>query len=382
MKESISLSWKAGARRLGRLTMLAGMGCVFGMAQVHVAASSPVVAEVKGLASSGAALESSEGIQGPVLGYVFESATQSLRPILGIAGSSHLGNPISLGLSLHTGVIAPGQDCLLGVDGNGEVRLIDLRAGALTVGSLTGADRGADQIVFSPSGRSAALYDRDNRQVQLVRGLPEGPQVRERVSLSSLPGVLTALAVNDEGTWLLAAVSEQSGGSLHSVAAAGGTNYLAPAGSVSGVAFFPGSNDALVADHGRNEVVLLRNVSSGAQAQVLASERDGLRGPVAVAASADGTRAFAALGAARQVASLPLQGGVASFLACECTPTALDRMRGANVFRMTETAGQAVFLLDASSTDPKIWFVPPGGAAALPATDTVAPRSSRGRAGQ
>jgi hypothetical protein len=198
--------------------------------------------------------------------------------------------------------------------------------------------------------------------------------------LSSLPGILTALAVNDEGSWLLAAVSEQTGGSLYSVAASGASNYLAPAGAVSGLAFLAGSSDALVADHGRNEVVLLRNVSGGAQALVLASEQDGLRSPVAVAASADGARAFAALGGSKQVASVPLQGGVPTFVACDCTPTALERMRGGDVFRMTETAGQAVFLLDGSNSDPRVWFVPPSGAPSLPVTDTTTPRSTRGRA--
>jgi hypothetical protein len=379
MKESILLSSAVSARGFARLAMALSLGCGLGMAQVRVTASNPVI-EIRSLSTSGAAAETSEGMQGPVLGYVFESATQSLLPILGIAGSSHLGNPIQLGLS--KAVIAPGQDSLLGTDGNGDVRVIDLRTGAFSMSSLAGADRGVDQIVFSPSGRSAALYERDGKQVQLVKGLPEAPQVKERVSLASLPGILTALAVNDEGTWLLAAVSEQSGGSLHSVAAAGGTHYLAPAGNVSGLAFLEGSNDALVADHGRNEVVLLRNVSSGAQALVLASERDGLRGPVAVAASADGTRAFAALGGSKQIASLPLQGGVPTFMACDCTPTTLGRMRGPNVFRMTENAGQAVFLFDASNADPRVWFVPPAGAPALPASDTTTPRATRGRGQQ
>jgi hypothetical protein len=134
-----------------------------------------------------------------------------------------------------------------------------------------------------------------------------------------------------------------------------------------------------VADHGRNEVVLLRDVSRGAQALVLASEQDGLRGPVAVAPSADGSRAFAALGGSKQVASVPLQGGVPTFVACDCAPTALERMRGGDVFRMTE-ASQAVFLLDGSNSDPRVWFVPPSGAPSLPVTDTTTPRSTRGRA--
>ncbi len=382
MRKNIVTSGTASARGLARLTLLASLGCAVGLAQVRVAASNPASVEVRGLATSRAAAETaSEAIQGPVLGYVFESGTQSLRPILGIAGSSHLGDAIPLGLSLQKGAVAPSQDCLLGVDGvSGELRLIDLRAGTFTMSSLTGADRGADQIVFSPSGRSAALYDREGKQVQLVKGLPEAPEVKERVSLASLPGILTALAINDEGNWLLAAVSEQAGGSLYSIAAGGESRYLAPAGSISGLAFFQGSNDALVADHGRNEVVLLRNVSAGAQSQVLASEQDGLRGPVAVAASADGQRAFAAIAGSKQIASLPLQGGVPTFVPCECTPAVLERLRGGSVFRLTEAAGQAVFLLDASNADPRVVFVPPSSSApALPATDTTAPRSTRGR---
>jgi hypothetical protein len=96
MKESILLSSAVSARGFGRLAIALSLGCGLGMAQVRVSASNPVI-EIRSLSTSGAAAETSEGIQGPVLGYVFESATQSLLPILGIAGSSHLGSPIQLG---------------------------------------------------------------------------------------------------------------------------------------------------------------------------------------------------------------------------------------------------------------------------------------------
>ena len=369
-----------GATRFLALALTAG--CVLASAQVHIATSTAKVQSAALGTSEAAAESSSDAMGGPVLGYMFESDNQSLRPILGIAGASHLGDAMALGLSLKTASESPNQDYLLGIDGNtGQAQLVDLRAGSANTSSLQGANAGADRVVLSPQGSAAALYFRQARQVQVVTGLPANPQVSSSISLESLPGFVTALAIEDGGQWLLAGMSHEGAGSVFAVSAGGSASLVASAGQVSSLSFGAASDDALVTDYARNEVVLLRDISSGPQALVLASGKDGLSGPVAAAFSADRSRVYVANSGSNQIALLPLEGGVPAVLACDCRPTQLAALRGGSAYRITGSAGEPIYLLD-TAADPRVVFVASATSGQPLTGDAPAPRSTRGRTGR
>ncbi len=351
-------------------------------AQVRVAATEGG-AQPAALSNEAPALSSSGPIRGPILGYVFEARSRNLKPLLGLPGASHIGTPLLLGQRLAFAEVSSSQDYALAVEAvSGELRLIDLRAEFPALRPIAGVGLGVDRIVFSPGGASAALYGRQSRQVQLLAGLPEEPSSEGKIDLTQLPGVLTALAVSDDARALLAAVSEGDGGALYLASPGESPRRVAPAGRVSSIAFFRDSKDALLADYQNNEILRIRDVSGSAELTVLASERDGIRRPLAVAASRDNRLAFAASAATRSVALVPLEGGVTTMLPCDCAPASLLPLKWNSVFQMTAGADSPIYLLDAgragAGRDPRILFVPPAENADSSAPGALAP-APRGR---
>jgi len=335
-------------------------------------------------AVSRAAAEGS--VSGPTLGYFFDQQQRSLRPILGVPGASQIGAGLGLNVELRDAEVAPGQQYALGVTAEGGVAFVDLRGEVPQTRTLA-VGVGASRVLISPTGEAAAVYDRQGRQVQFLTGMLDAPAAGSTVSLSGVQGLLTAMAVSDDGRTLLAATSSANAdGGLYVVEAGGEVRRVSTVGRVLSMSFLPGQDNALVGDYGRSEVLRIDGVTSVAVAAVIAAGRDGVSRPVAVGAGGDLTHAVAALDGSSQVALIPLAGGPPSFVDCNCRPRELSRMRGASVFRLTSDATQPLYVLEArrlgpdgSALEPRVSFVPAGSPAAAPAPGAtpIRPRSAR-----
>jgi len=365
------LSWAGIAVAIG---LVAG-SVLSAQVQVAVQGKAPTA---RSLANSGG---ESGGIQGPVLGYVFDNRAKGIQPIQGIPGASRMGGLMALGVRFAVAEISPRQDYALGVEAaSGELKLVELGVSNPEAQPVTGGLGGADRIVLSAGGDSAAVYDRDSRTVQLLTGLPKAPKSNGRVELSSLPGILTALAVNDQGDALLAAVSERDSGSLYSLTVGGQPKLVSPVTRVMAVRFLHDSNDAIVADYDANEVLLIRNVLTNPEPLVMASARDGVQRPVAVASSPDNQRIFAANSEPGAVAVISPEGGAPELIACNCRATELSAVRGGSMFRLSSATNAPIMLLDASQPEARMLFIPPAeGGSETSVAKPVVPRGPRGR---
>jgi hypothetical protein len=203
-------------------------------------------------------------------------------------------------------------------------------------------------VAYSPSGTTIALYA--GNSLQLVTGLPDAPVVGGGIDLTAV-GVPDALAVSDDARMLLVAV-KNSIRLFESYADMGKLIDTAP-GALA--AFAAGNHDAAVADAAAG-VTLFRDLTGAGVSQVIAPP-DGNGAPFsALAFSADGKALFLASAAAQAVTELDLAGGSRTRIACNCSPTVLARM--GNIFRLTELAGDPLWLLDAPESMPRIVFVP------------------------
>jgi hypothetical protein len=346
----------------------------------------------KALGASSSALTSESGkaapqqgpIRGPMLGYVFDPDSAGIRPLLGIPGASYVGNTLPIGFTPEFVEVSPNHDYALGVEaGTGELFRIDLRPELPAAERLTAATSGVDRIFYSPSGKAVALYYRQPKQVEILTGLPDEASRLGRIDLAGMPGVLTALAVSDDGKTLAAASSQGDGGSLFVGGPGEDLRLVGPLGSASALSFLNDSLDLLVADLGRNEVVRIRNIKAGAEWTVLASRQDGLDQPVAVSASRDNTMAFAVNSADHRIAWMPLSGGPVEFLDCPCKATGLNALTSGSVFRLTSTSIAPMYMLDARpqgdglSGRPRVLFIPAPDRAPTNRDDTA--RSPHGR---
>lgn len=300
-------------------------------------------------------------IAGPVLGYLWDAQAGRIRPVLGVPGAATLGEPLALAGTLRSAEIASGQAYALAVDDAERVVLVNAATGESR--PLEVAAAGLDRIVFSPTGAAAAIYYKDIPRAVLLTGLPENPATSAAVDLSGLPALITAMAASDQDELLLVGTA---GGVYLAGPRQTSPTLVAPATATGAIAFLENSRDALIADRERNEILWIRDVTGAAERVVVASEKDGVLHPLAIAAAEGNRKAIAALPGA--VAILDLNGGPPSITPCACSPSGLVRMRGNSVFRLNDGSAGPLFLAEPGGPDWRVVFVP-----GLARTNTEAP---------
>ncbi|MFB3828391.1 MAG: YncE family protein [Bryobacteraceae bacterium] len=287
-------------------------------------------------------------IDGPVLGYVMDLPTSSARPLVGIPGAALTGGAIPLGFEAAAAEVSPRQDYILAIAaGSGEARLVRLDSPGATR-KIPGLPR-AEGLLLSPLGKSAVLWRAGRAEV--VAGLPDDPAVAASLDLTALPGAASVLAVSDEGI-----VVALAGAGLYALVREADPPPLPFSGEVSAAVFGPGSADLYLADRAGSTVSVIRNVTGTPQFRLLAGPAEGIAGPVALAASRDNRRVFVAN---RDSATIAILGaGPPGLLACDCEVTAMQRLNGEALFRVTGLSGGPAWVLDAGA-ETRLWFVPP-----------------------
>lgn len=315
--------------------------------------------------STEAPAASENPISGPVLGYMFNASERKLRPIFGIPGASFIGGPLALNVELVVAEASPAGDYALGADAAGVVYRVDLRNGLASAQALTGVIAGVDRIFLSPTGSAAVVYDRQSRTVQTLSEMHGQPRIHGTIDLAGVSGVITALAVADDGRTVMAASSTREGGALYAAVSGASPERIAPAGQVLSISFLPNSTDALAADRQRHEALHITGVGRSPSAAVIASGSNGLRSPLAVAPTADGSAAIIAGSESGAILRAPLAGGAPHAIDCSCTPRGLAAMGSDSLFRLTDDPTRPVYLLDADrlgvdgkTREPRIVFVP------------------------
>jgi hypothetical protein len=203
------------------------------------------------LIAAGIAASQTHSIQGPRLGWVFDETAGALRPIVGIAGSSTMGDPLPLNVALKRAIVSPNQDYALAVNGRDpSVHIILPRQNSIVLlKPMPDANRAPDRMVISPNGRAAAFYYYNGRsagRIIVMSGLPDAPQISAQMTLSRAMAP-TTLAVADDGAVVLA-------GRDHAVIAvteAAEIPVTSTLGNVASLAFIT-SHDALIADSEKN----------------------------------------------------------------------------------------------------------------------------------
>jgi hypothetical protein len=308
----------------------------------------------------GTAASQTHAIHGPRLGLVFDPSARTLRPIVGIAGSSTMGDALPLGVPLESAIVSPSQDYALAMVGkDSEVRLVRVGPSNIAhVKVLLGPAPAPDRIAISPSGASAAFYYHSSAHITVMTGFPVAPHISARMALNRVSSP-TALAVADDGAVVLAG----AGNAVFAITEAAEIPVTSTLGSVASLAFITG-HDGLIADGAKNEVHLLRGAAGEGALSLLAGPGQQIAGPVSVAASSDGRQAFVANAATGAVVILDLATGApAASISCHCQLTGLDRLANGSLFRLNEVSQHPLWLLDASPTRAaRVMFIPPAQA--------------------
>jgi len=265
-------------------------------------------------------------IESPIVGY-FSSST-GLVAIEGISSAAHARSLAPI--AADRVVLPPGQ-MYQWQERDGRVYLAQLppsRASEV----ISDAWSGADIIAFNSSA-SAAVLDRAGR-LQVISGLTSSPLGVRQIAAPQGAGDVTALAISDDSTVVLAATSTGV------YAASGDGDWrLVTAGSASAMAFVPQSHDAILARTGG--IYLVKDAVS---AQWL-SDADS---PIAIAASDDGRLAVVLNAAGREALVIYLQTAAVTSLPLGAAAKDLQRGRDGTLI-FIPAQGISPWLLDTKS---------------------------------
>ena len=298
------------------------------------------------------------GLQVPVVGYVTRSSRAELRPILGIPGAVAVGDALVLPDGLASLELAPGQQYAIAkwVDA-GVLSILPVTAdGAGNPVDVAGAWARPDRIEFSPGGSAAAVYSAQGKAVQIILGAPSSPRVARQVDLSGLSGPAAAIAVSDDGQLLLVSSPDGGGSTVTLFPAGGDGRTVARGGDFSALRFFPGAQDAAMADRQRNQILLL---AADGSSQAVAGNADGVDTPAALATAA-GHRVFIAnQGSSPSFLDLDIDAVTAVSIPCSFKPAGLRSLLRTSTLWLTDAASDDVWAVNTDLPPESVSYVPP-----------------------
>lgn len=297
-------------------------------------------------------------IRGPMLGWVWDSRQESIRPVLGITGSSVLGKGIDLGAAVKHASISGSQEFAIYVAGdNRAAMLVDLRPVDTPSRALEGIAEGAVKTVLSPRGEAALFLYEDPKMIRVVRGLPSEPVLAREIDLS-----VEGLPVDpaDEAHPVRWAVSDD--GDLVALG-------------------YPERKQVMLIDEQSNRIVLPQELVAQSlnflekSRNLLIAARDGVHlvhgapaniefqkvweTAASVAAAWEGGRILLVDPAIESVVEVNVGDGSLRVAQCPCSPTAIVRMSGRGVFRLNEVSADPLWLLEIQESGLRTVFVPP-----------------------
>jgi hypothetical protein len=257
-------------------------------------------------------------------------------------------------------VVSPGSYSNAAYSAQGQVALIADNKGDLYLLSLTASSQPAlltqgiaqnSVMRFSPLGGYAIVYAPGASSATLISGLPKQP-VASQVSAGA---PIQAATVSDADTLLLATTAA-GGIAINTITASAMRSSVATLAGFGGMVFLPGSEDILLADSVANTLARLHSGTL----QMLATSKDGLNQPLAVAASLDNHWAVTANRADGTLVRVDLTSLTPSVRStCSCSPAALLPLNGNAVFQLTAPGTAASWMIEADDLVPRVLFIPP-----------------------
>jgi len=215
------------------------------------------------------------------------------------------------------------------------------------------------RVSVSEGGASVAFYDSANSAMTVVNGLSSTSMSVNPVALDALPGAITAMAVADDGSLLVTSSIPGGGEGLFWLGQDGSTRQLATLQATASILLWNKGANALVVDRAANQAWKIQDPGGNAAIALLASDADGVSGPVGAAMSVDGKQLWIANAGAHSVLGIDTTTRAAVSLNVSFDLTTLHPMADGQTFRLTRTGSGPVWFLDAApGVDPRVVFIP------------------------
>lgn len=309
--------------------------------------------------SCSAVASADSALRGPVSGYVFDSRFQSIRPIEGLPGSSHLGSPLELPFTLRRASLCPSTDIALAVrsEDGGVFVIRGFKAGRPEVVPVAGAIADPDLVVCNQTGSVGLIYSKAARSMQFLCALANDAVSTPAFDVSSL-GDIRAMAIHPGATQALVGTSDRTEGALYLITASPDPAFrpLGRFATPSAITYLNAGKDASVADSSTNEISFIADVSGAAGVNVIARGADGIQTPVALQPAA-GNKLLITNAALNTISVLDLASlSVAQTIPLTDNATRCEVLTDHPVFALNDPRDGHLFVLDFGPA-PKVFFV-------------------------
>jgi len=293
---------------------------------------------------------------------VYSGARLRLNAIVGVPGSAALSGPLAIPANVASIHFAPGQEYAIVEMEPGESVALAQFAGTqmLPPAALPTGLMAPDLISFSPSASAAVLFSAAQPRVAVLTGLPGTPQLARQMEGSALPADISELAIADDGATIIAGTSD---GRVLLLAGDGSQRLLYSAGELGGIAFVPGSSDAVVFDRQGGRAMLIANAATAPAMRPLA---EGLSAPQTGASmlQVDTRAVVVSATGASDVWRIDLQTQQVQDIHLSSALTMMQPLRAAGRYLLSAQPGQPAWVLDTSGETSGVFFVPRQTAAA------------------
>ncbi|HEX5000692.1 MAG TPA: hypothetical protein VFY29_20885 [Terriglobia bacterium] len=302
--------------------------------------------------------QSNSSLSGPIIGYVFNSADGSLRPLRGAVGSATVGPPVNLGFSIKHALDLDGRRFVASTESSPNLVAIRMESGEPQILSLS-VPRERYLLASAAAGGNAAAFYAPGGALSIISALKTASPRIQSVDLDvSGDGAVTHIAISDDGNLLVYAVRYEKSESLYMWAGSDApARLIGVANSVGGIAITR-EGAAIVADRGASEVFAINDVRNSAVRQFWADAREGVTDPSSVAVSA---RNVVYVANVHSVLTLDSGGRLVRASTCNCVPSGFHAMED-SLFRLTDGVDRTMYLMDTSGVVERFVFVPPAAA--------------------
>ena len=243
-------------------------------------------------------------MQSPLTTLVFHSASRSLRPIIGMTGSSYLGPALYADLDFAS--VSPDQKTAIIETANRVTLIRNLQDAAEIEAAITAIDR----ILWSNDSSIAILFSSANRELQWIANGKAG-------SVTTLPENARLLAAQPDANMAIVA----AGGRVYRITPDAAPVQIAALGDPTAAAIC--GDTIYVADAAARQIFELSN---NVQHPFL-GPADGIDDPAALLLSADGATLYVAMKSARSLSAYStVEKTLTGRLALDWTPSSFEAL--------------------------------------------------------
>ena len=298
-------------------------------------------------------------LSGPHSGFLFDSPTSSIRPIIGIAGSAYLGPSIMNGLDFAS--VGPDGSNALVLQGGQLLAVSGLNSAAPQIAPLNtpfsssmiiGWAKDGSRVVFAASSGGTVI--------QSVRWTDGLPALDPAMDLSSLGGTISALVLDATLQRILIGIRDDAVGGVYLCDSGGSPTMLAAMADPSALALSTDGATAIATDRHTGLVVRF-SVGAVPASQTVLQNPDVLTDPVGVMPSNDGKTIYIA-DREKGVLACDVDSQVCAAIASDVVPKGFILLTQSSVFLVSDrqTPTDPVVVFDSGAA--AIYFVPGGSA--------------------